>query len=147
MRLRALTLHGTFARSVAAAALFASDTFTLGGEHMLLPLLESLRFVAVGHDGDADPRCAVLTFVRSRTRLRRLYLGGGGVPWEVMLNMLPGLTSLHVLRVRMPGISKAAVRALVRALPRKMVGIHVSTVVCTSMPTTLRDSPSWRCCT
>ena len=80
IRLRALALHGTFARPVAAAALFASDTFTLGGEHMLLPLLVSLRFVAVGHDSDADLWRAILTLVRSRTRLRRLDLGGGGCP-------------------------------------------------------------------
>src|SRR5258705_6793778 len=112
MRLRALTLHDTFARPVGAAALFASDTFTLGGEHMLLPLLESLRFVAVGHDGDTDLWRTILTFVRSRTRLRRLDLGGGGCPWELVLNMLRGLTSLRVLRVRIPSISEAAVRAL-----------------------------------
>src|SRR5258705_7871535 len=121
MRLRALTLHGTFARPVAAAALFASDTFTLGGEHMLLPLLESLRFVAVGHDGDADLWRTILTFERSRTRLRRC-------AWELVLNMLPGLTSLRVLRVRIPSISEAAVHALVSALPRKMVAIQATKI-------------------
>src|SRR5882762_8749851 len=128
-RLRALTLHGTFANPAAAAAVFASDVATLGGEHTLLPLLESIRFVAVGHDGDADLWRAVLQFVRGRTRLRRLDLGGGGCPWDLVLSILPGLTGLRVLRVRIPSVSEAVVCALVGALPREMVAIHVSTVV------------------
>lgn len=106
--LRGLTLHGTFEDWKAARVVFGGD-YILAGKHILLPELESFRFVMVGVPplpglpgqglaigglgpgfigvGGAISKTdetalyeSIIRFLRDRPKLRRLDLGG--CPWE-----------------------------------------------------------------
>lgn len=124
--LQSLTLHGTFEEPTSASVVFGSDHI-LGGTHTFLPHLEAFRFVMVGHDDDGGLFQSVAQFVRGRPRLRRLDLGT--CPWELVHAVLPDLVGLRVLRVRIANLTKTTLAALVAALPREMVALHLSTVV------------------
>lgn len=123
-KLVSLTLHGTLDTPSAAAVVFASD-HVIAGEHTFLPHLEDFRFVLVGHDDDAALFAAVVTFLKGRTGLRRLDLGV--CPWDLLLRLLPELTGLRVLRLRIPKVTQDTVDALVAALPPEMIALHLST--------------------
>ncbi|KAI0031797.1 hypothetical protein K488DRAFT_51316 [Vararia minispora EC-137] len=125
-RLVDLTLHGTLDAPQAAAVVFGADS-DINGEHILLPLLSSVRIVLVGHDEDLSLYRAFVHFLRHRSHLRRLDLGN--CPAELVLALLPELTGLRVLRVRIANLSDRAVDSLVAALPRMMHAIHLSSVV------------------
>lgn len=124
--LRSLTLHGTLEDAHSAAVIFGSDHI-VDGKHTFLPHLHSFRFVVIGHDDDMALYQAVVKFLKNRTQLRRLDLGH--CPWELVHGLLPGLTGLRVLGVRIAHLSQASVRALVTLLPEVMAAIHLSTVV------------------
>ncbi|KAF5366720.1 hypothetical protein D9758_006467 [Tetrapyrgos nigripes] len=101
--LKGLTLHGTFEDWKAARVVFGGD-YKLGGKHVLLPELESFRFVMMEHPslpglaaqglvpvGVGAPLIkaeetalyeSVIRFLRNRPKLRRLDLGG--CPWELI---------------------------------------------------------------
>ncbi|KAJ7264050.1 hypothetical protein B0H12DRAFT_272542 [Mycena haematopus] len=140
--LESLTLHGTFEDPAGAGVVFNGDHVLDGdgGEHTLLPNLHSFRFVLVGHDDHPTLYRAVTHFLRGRTRLRRLDLGN--CPWELVREVLPGLSGVRVLGVRIAhftmggaggGAGAGAVgdagAELVRALPRGVVALHLTTVV------------------
>lgn len=124
--LRSLTLHGTFADPAAARVVFGSD-HVIGGDHAVLPHLEAFRFVTVGHDDDWALFEAVAKFVGQRPRLRRLDLGS--CPWELVRGVLPGLAGLRVLRVRIANLCTEAVDALIQAVPKTLLALHLNTVV------------------
>ncbi|CAK5271213.1 unnamed protein product, partial [Mycena citricolor] len=124
--LQSLTLHGTFEDPAAAAVVFGSDHI-IDGQHTFLPHLEAFRFVVVGHDDQVTLYRAVAQFLRRRTRLRRLDLGS--CPWDMALNLLPGLSALRVLGVRIANLTASAVTGLVNAIPLSMVALHLSAVV------------------
>ena len=136
--LRSLTLHGTFEEPGAAGVVFGSDCVLFDGvgregregregRHTFLPHLEAFRFVLVGHDDDRALFESVIRFVKDRPRLRRLDLGN--CPWDLLQGVLPTLTGLAVLRVRIANLTDGAVERLVGVLPkRQMVGIHLSCV-------------------
>lgn len=136
-----LTLHGTLDMPAEATAIFganhvppdpdagregASASMTGAPTHVLLPHLEAFRFALVGHDDDLLLFSAVLQFLRGRTRLRRLDLGV--CPWELVRGLLPELTGLRALRVRIASLTSLAVDTLVRGLPSEMEAIHLSCV-------------------
>ncbi|KAI0309909.1 hypothetical protein OF83DRAFT_1253057 [Amylostereum chailletii] len=132
-RLVSLTLHGTLDKPSAATVVFGSD-HVIEGRHTFLPHLADFRFVLVGHDDDVGLFQSVAQFLRGRTRLRRLDLGS--CPCELVLTLLPELTGLRVLRVKIAHLSDAAVDALVRALPQEMLALHLTSVV---WPKSLRE--------
>ena len=92
--------------------------------HMFLPHLEAFRFALVGNDGDLALFNSVVQFLRARPRLRRLDLGT--CPWELVRELIPELTGLRVLRVRIASLTNRSVDALVRGLPQEMQAIHVA---------------------
>ncbi|KAI0041668.1 hypothetical protein FA95DRAFT_1565151 [Auriscalpium vulgare] len=124
-RLVSLTLHGTLDMPGAAAVVFGSD-HVLDGRHTFLPCLEVFRLALVGHDDDIALYEAVVVFLRRRYMLRRLDLGG--CPYELVLGVLPELTGLRVLRVKISNVTEKAIDALARTIPREMVAVHLSTV-------------------
>ncbi|KAJ6578735.1 hypothetical protein DFH09DRAFT_346889 [Mycena vulgaris] len=124
--LQSLTLHGTFEEPAAAGVVFGSDQ-VLDGEHTFLPQLEAFRFVLVGHDDQAALYRSVTQFLRHRKRLCRLDLGN--CPWEMVLDLLPDLTSLRVFGVRIANLTAQAVSELVDAIPSGVAALHLSTVV------------------
>ena len=67
---------------------------------------------------------SVVQFLRARPRLRRLDLGT--CPWELVRGLIPELTGLRVLRVRIASLTNYSVDALVRGLPQEMQAIHVA---------------------
>ena len=144
-----LTLHGTLDQPAAATAIFGADHVPppalspspspspsathAGGAcartsppptHVFLPHLEAFRFALVGHDDDLALFGAVVQFLRARPRLRRLDLGT--CPWELVRGLLPELTGLRVLRVRIASLTSLSVDALVRGLPQEMQAIHLA---------------------
>ena len=134
-----LTLHGTLDQSAAATAIFGADhllpnpgaSTSTGAAfmsnsptHMFLPHLEAFRFALVGHDDDLALFNSVVHFLRARPRLRRLDLGT--CPWELVRGLVPELTGLRVLRVRIASLTNQSVDALVRGLPQEMQAIHVA---------------------
>lgn len=121
--LRALTLHGTFEDPNAAAVILGSDHL-VDGQHTLLPFLDELRFVMVGHDDETHLFQAITQFLRGRARIRRLDLGS--CPFDLLMSVLPSLTALRVLRLKTGFLGEQAVASLVKALPREMTGIHVA---------------------
>lgn len=125
-RLQSLTLHGTFEQPGAASVVFGSDHI-IDGQHTFLPHLEAFRFVLVGHDDNLALFQSVMQFLRGRKVLRRLDLGG--CSWELMLGVLPELTGLRVLRVRIANLTSKSVEGLVQSIPRDMVAIHLSAIV------------------
>lgn len=124
--LHSLTLHGTFEEPTPASVVFGSD-HVFGGEHTFLPHLESFRFIMVGHDDDLALFTSVVQFLRQRTKLRRLDLGN--CPWELVQVLLPELTRLRVLRVRIANVNESAINTLVNSLPVEMVAIHLSSAI------------------
>ncbi len=124
--LQTLTLHGTFEEPTSAKVIFASD-HVIDGEHTFLPHLEVFRFVLVGHDDDLGLYQSVTAFLRKRTRLRRLDLGN--CPWDLVAGVLPQLTGLRVLGVRIANLSQQAIDILVQNIPPYMAAIRLSTVV------------------
>ncbi|KAI0920644.1 hypothetical protein AcW1_002327 [Taiwanofungus camphoratus] len=126
--LRALTLHGTFEEPAAARVVFAGD-HVVAGAHTVLPRLEAFRCALVGHGDNCALFRSVVEFLRERPRLRRLDLGN--CPWELVQGVLPGLTGLRVLRVRMVNLCRDALNALILAIPKEMVALHVATAVST----------------
>ncbi|KAI9435553.1 hypothetical protein H4582DRAFT_2059465 [Lactarius indigo] len=134
-----LTLHGTLDTPAEATAIFganhippypdagcegASASITGALTHVLLPRLEAFRFALVGHDDDLPLFGAVVQFLRARPSLRRLDLGM--CPWELVRGLLPELTGLRALRVRIASLTSIAIDALVRGLPSEMQAIHLS---------------------
>ena len=127
-----LTLHGTLDQPVAATAIFGADhllpnpgSFLPNSPtHMFLPHLEAFRFALVGHDNDHALFGAIIELLRARPRLRRLDLGT--CPWELVRGLIPELTGLRVLRVRIASLTSLSVGALVRGLPQEMQGIHLA---------------------
>jgi hypothetical protein len=129
-----LTLHGTLDQSAAATAIFGADhllpnpgastSSNSPTQHMFLPHLEAFRFALVGHDDDLALFNSVVQFLRTRPRLRRLDLGT--CPWELVRGLIPELTGLRVLRVRIASLTNHSVDALVRGLPQEMQAIHVA---------------------
>ena len=59
-----------------------------------------------------------------RPHLRRLDLGTW--PWELVRRLVPELTGLRVLRMRIASLTNHSVDALIRKLPQEMQGNHVS---------------------
>ncbi len=136
-----LTLHGTLDQPAAAIAVFGADhllpnpgpsTGTGTGAafipnsptHAFLPHLEAFRFALVGHDDDLALFRAVVQFLRARPHLRRLDLGT--CPWELVRGLIPELTGLRVLRVRIASLTNHSVDELVRGLPQEMQAIHLA---------------------
>ncbi|KAL1682122.1 hypothetical protein EV122DRAFT_274569 [Schizophyllum commune] len=115
-----LTLHGTLEEPAAAAIVFGSD-HAIGGSHSILPHLQAFRFVLVGHEEEAALYQAVVKFLSGRTLLRRLDLGS--CPSEMVLGLLPELTNLRVLGIRIANLTKLAVRSLVTSLPVYMTAM------------------------
>jgi len=124
--LQSLTLHGTFEEPNSASILFASDHI-IDGQHTFLPLLESFRFVVVGHDDEFALYKSVIQFLRKRERLRRLDLGS--CPWDLVLIILPELKNLRVLGALIGNLTQPSVSALVESLPKQMVAINLATSV------------------
>ncbi|KAF7311788.1 hypothetical protein MIND_00189300 [Mycena indigotica] len=124
--LQSLTLHGTFEDPVAAGVVFGTDVQT-GEDHSLLPLLESFRFILIGHDDQPALYRSVTQFLASRQRLRRLDLGS--CPWELVHTLLPTLPSLRVFGVRIAHLTVAAFSSLVDCLPSSLIALHLSTAV------------------
>ncbi|KAH8993141.1 hypothetical protein EDB92DRAFT_1855074 [Lactarius akahatsu] len=136
-----LTLHGTLDTPAEATAIFGANhipsypdagcegtsaSVTGALTHVLLPRLEAFRFALVGHDDDDPLFGAVVQFLRARPHLRRLDLGM--CPWELVRGLIPELTGLRALRVRIASLTSIAVDALVRGLPSDMQAIHLSCV-------------------
>jgi hypothetical protein len=131
-----LTLHGTLDQPAAATAIFSADhvlpspgasagaRMTRMPTHVFLPPLEAFRFVLVGHDDDLTLFRAVVHFLRARPRLRRLDLGT--CPWELVRGLVPELTGLRALRVRIASLNSTSVDSLVRELPHEMQAIHLA---------------------
>ncbi|KAF6750433.1 hypothetical protein DFP72DRAFT_911157 [Ephemerocybe angulata] len=124
--LQSLTLHGTFEEPGPASVVFNSDQI-IDGQHTFLPHLEAFRFVLVGHDDHPALYQAVTMFLRNRKKLRRLDLGS--CPWDLTHAILPNLTALRVLGVRIANLTAQEVASLVAAIPQQMVAIHLSTEV------------------
>ncbi|KAG7087801.1 hypothetical protein E1B28_013742 [Marasmius oreades] len=124
--LQSLTLHGTFDEPSSASVVFGSDHI-IDGAHSFLPHLESFRFVMVGHDDEVGLYHSVTQFLMKRKKLRRLDLGS--CPWELVLGILPDLLGLRVLGVRIANLNVGAVNNLVRAIPKQMVALNLSTAI------------------
>ncbi|KAF8800399.1 hypothetical protein BYT27DRAFT_7175403 [Phlegmacium glaucopus] len=124
--LQSLTLHGVFEEPSSAAVVFASD-HVIDGVHTFLPDLVAFRFVLVGHDDEYALYHSVTQFLRQRKKLRRLDLGS--CPWELVLGLLPELSCLRVLGVRIANLGQTALDALVDAIPEQMLAINLSTVI------------------
>jgi len=124
--LQSLTLHGTFEDPRSASVVFGSD-HVIDGKHTFLPYLEAFRFVLVGHDNELELYLSVTQFLRQRKKLRRLDLGN--CPWEMVLSVLPDLTALRVLGVRIANLTPQAVNSLVKAIPEEVAAINLATVV------------------
>lgn len=124
--LQSLTLHGTFEEPCSASVVFGSDHI-IDGRHTFLPHLEDFRFVMVGHDDDQTLFQSVTQFLRRRTKLKRLDLGN--CPWDLVHSVLPDLTSLRVLRVRIANLTQTTLRDLLSSIPKEMVALHVAAVV------------------
>jgi hypothetical protein len=131
--------HPTRSQSAAATAIFGADHLlpNLGAStglgaasmsnspaHMFLPHFEAFRGALVGNDDDLALFNSVVKFLRARPRLCQLDLGT--CPWELVI---PELTGLRVLRVRIASLTNHSVDALVRGSPQEMQVIHVGSSV------------------
>ncbi|EGN94620.1 hypothetical protein SERLA73DRAFT_114070 [Serpula lacrymans var. lacrymans S7.3] len=121
--LRGLTLHGTFEQTSSASVMFSSDHI-IDEKHTFLPYLENFRLVLVDHDDDYELFEAVVHFLRRRKRIRKLDLGC--CPWRFVMDVLPELTGLRVLRVQFSELNQDNVRLLAKAIPKQMVAIHIT---------------------
>jgi hypothetical protein len=119
-------LHGTLEEPGPAAVVFGSDQM-IDGLHTFLPHLEAFRFVLVGHEEDVALYRSVVRLLGDRRKLRRLDLGS--CPWEMVKGLLPSLEGLRVLGIRIANVTKSAVEALVKSIPREMHAIHLDAVV------------------
>lgn len=124
--LRSLTLHGTFESPGPATVIFASD-HVINGQHTLLPSLQSFRFIMVGHDDEINLFQSVVSFLRGRPLIRRLDLGD--CPWDLVKKLLPSLTGLRTLRVRISKFDETTAQDLVGLIPSSMVAMHVSVML------------------
>ncbi|KAJ8519282.1 hypothetical protein ONZ45_g3757 [Pleurotus djamor] len=124
--LQSLTLHGTFEEPSSASVVFGSD-HVIDGRHTFLPHLEAFRFVLVGHDDNMGLFNSVTQFLRHRRKLRRLDLGN--CPWDLVSGVLPHLTGLRVLGVRIASVNDQVIKTLVSLLPEEMCAINLSTAV------------------
>ncbi|KAG5645140.1 hypothetical protein DXG03_006857 [Asterophora parasitica] len=124
--LQSLTLHGTFEEPGSAAVVFNSDQ-VIENQHTFLPHLEAFRLVLVGHDDEVVLYQSVTKFLRRRRKLRRLDLGN--CPWDLVQSLLPELTGLRVLGVRIANLTHTALVTLVKSLPQMMAAINLTTVV------------------
>ena len=124
--LQSLTLHGIFEEPSSAAVVFASD-HVIDGVHTFLPHLRAFRFVMVGHDDEYALYQSVTQFLRQRKKLRRLDLGS--CPWNLVLGVLPELTCLRVLGVRITNLGQQALDALINAIPEQILAINLLTFV------------------
>jgi hypothetical protein len=79
-------------------------------QHTLLPHLHSFRFLLVGHDDQHPLYAAVAAFLARRPLLRRLDLGS--CPWGLVRSLLPMLSGLKVLGVRIAHFNSAAAQGL-----------------------------------
>ena len=79
------------------------------------------------HDDEHALYHSVTQFLRQRKKLRRLDLGG--CPLDMVLSLLPDLTGLRVLGVRIANVGQTAVTALIDAVPEQMLAINLSTVI------------------
>ncbi|KAJ7801593.1 hypothetical protein B0H14DRAFT_3885000 [Mycena olivaceomarginata] len=109
-----LTLHGMF-----------EDV--KGATHMLLPHLHLFSFLLVGHDDQHPLYAAIAAFLAHRPLLRRLDLGS--CRWELMRSLLPTLSGLKVLGVRIAHFNSAVAQGPQGALPRGVHALHLTTVV------------------
>jgi hypothetical protein len=105
-----LTLHGTFGDVKGATFIFAGDHVLDEGEgggrqHTLLPHLHSFRFLLLGPD-QHPLYAAVAAFLTHRPLLRRLDLGS--CPRELVRSLLPTLSGLKVLGMRIAHFNSAA---------------------------------------
>ncbi|TEB20189.1 hypothetical protein FA13DRAFT_1743319 [Coprinellus micaceus] len=116
--LQSLTLHGTFQEPGPASVVFNSDQI-IDGQHTFLP---HLRGVQDDHPGLYQ---SVTMFLRNRRKLRRLDLGS--CPWELVHDILPNLTDLRVLGVKIANLTAQEVASLISAIPQQMVAINLST--------------------
>ncbi|KAH8112135.1 hypothetical protein DFH11DRAFT_1609969 [Phellopilus nigrolimitatus] len=124
--LQSLTLHGTFEEPGSAGIVFGSD-HVIDGQHTFLPHLEAFRFILVGHDDDRTLFQSVVQFLRQRPKLRRLDVGN--CAWDLMQTILPDLTNLRVLRVRIANLNDVSFAKLVNSIPKHVVALHLATVV------------------
>ena len=60
-------------------------------------------------------------FLRQRKKLRRIDLGS--CPWELVLGLLPELSYLRVLGVRIVNLGQTVLDSLVDAIPEQMLAI------------------------
>ncbi len=125
-RLESLTLHGTFEEPCSASVVFGSD-HVIEGVHTFLPHLEEFRFVMVGHDDELNLFQSVAQFLRQRPKLRRLDLGS--CPWDLVHGVLPDLSGLRVLRLRIANLNESNIRALLKSVPREMQALHLECAV------------------
>ncbi|KAJ7835639.1 hypothetical protein B0H14DRAFT_3870997 [Mycena olivaceomarginata] len=126
-----LTLPGTFEDVKGATVIFAGDHILDEGEgggrqHTLLPHLHSFRFLLLGPD-QHPLYAAVAAFLAHRPLLRRLDLES--CPWELVRSLLPTLSGLKVLGVRIAHFNSAAAQGLWGALPRGVHALHLTTIV------------------
>lgn len=124
--LQSLTLHGTFEEPASASIVFGSDQ-VIDGSHSFLPHLEAFRFILVGHDDELALYQSVTQFLRGRQRLRRLDLGN--CPWELVSSVLPELSGLRALGVRIQNMNQTALMALTKSIPEEMAAVSLCTVV------------------
>ncbi|KAG5720769.1 hypothetical protein E4T56_gene16926 [Termitomyces sp. T112] len=124
--LQSLTLHGTFEEPGSAAVVLNGDQI-IDDDHTFLPHLEAFRFVVLGHDDELAMYQSVTQFLRRRKRLRRLDLGT--CPWDLVLDLLPELSGLRVLGVRIANLTHTALTSLVNAIPKEMAAVTVTTTV------------------
>ncbi|KAF9456903.1 hypothetical protein BDZ94DRAFT_1176681 [Collybia nuda] len=124
--LQSLTLHGTFEEPASASIVFGSDQ-VIDGRHTFLPHLEAFRFILVGHDDEPTLYHRVTQFLKGRHRLRRLDLGN--CPWDLVSSVLPELSGLRVLGVRISNMTQAALISLTSSIPEEMTAINLCTVV------------------
>ncbi|KAJ8508981.1 hypothetical protein ONZ45_g8814 [Pleurotus djamor] len=70
---------------------------------------------------------SVTQFLRHRRKLRRLDLGN--CPWDLVSGVLPHLTGLRVLGVRIASVNDQVIKTLVSLLPEEMCAINLSTAI------------------
>ncbi|KAG6906229.1 hypothetical protein DXG01_015061 [Tephrocybe rancida] len=119
-------LHGTFEEPGSTAVVFSSDQ-VIDNEYTFLPHLEAFRFLLVGHDSEFAMYLNVMQFLHRCKRLRRLDLGT--CPWDLVLQLLPELSGLRALGVRIVNLTLAMLDSLVMAVPQEMAAINVGMLV------------------
>ncbi|KAJ7835674.1 hypothetical protein B0H14DRAFT_3706475, partial [Mycena olivaceomarginata] len=123
---------GRVAHASALVSLMLHGTFedVKGVTHTLLPHLHSFSFLLVGHNDQHLLYTAVAAFPAHRPLLRRLNLGS--CPWELVRSLLPTLSGLKVLGVRIAHLNSAPAQGLWGALLRGVHALHLTTVMAES---------------